>query len=342
MTTSTVKTSQTGELLVIQLDRPSALNALNLDMLEQLKSILVDAFTDETVNSIWLESTSTKAFCAGGDVKALTLKLAELALPLEKSAIGKHYFALEYAIDKLIDNSPKPIVAFAQGLVYGGGWGLFAGANLKLCSERASFAMPEIQIGFYPDVGAAHFLQKSNWRVGTLLGLSGISISAKEAMALGYVDDIISSDYADVLKKQLADGIDVTELDIASADRDLDDIHEHWMAAIAMLPTDAALNDWIYIAEQNPTFSPFKRAAQAWVTGSPWSVAFTWHYFQRMRGVARTKVLDADTNVGAFFCTFAEFQEGVQAKLVDKNRTAQWMYPQVESVPLHEILKAIE
>ncbi len=342
MTTNTIKMSHFGALAIVQLDRPSALNALSLEMLEQLKAVLIDAFADESVKSIWLESTTAKAFCAGGDVKALNLTLAELALPIEKSAIGKKYFALEYSIDQMIEQSPKPIVAFAEGLVYGGGWGLFAGANLRLCSETASFAMPEIQIGFYPDVGSANFLQKLNWRVGTLLGLSGITISAKEAMALDFVDGFVTADYADVLKKQLSDGIDVTELAIDAADTDIADIHDHWMDAITLLPEEAALNDWINIAEENISFSPFKRAALAWVTGSPWSIAFTWHYFQRMRGLSRVMVLESDTKVGAFFCTHPEFYEGVNAKLIEKKRLANWMYTQVESVPLNEILKAID
>ncbi|MDX1344240.1 MAG: enoyl-CoA hydratase/isomerase family protein, partial [Reinekea sp.] len=174
MTTQTIKTSHTDSLLIIQLDRPAALNALNLDMLKQLKTILVDAFADDQVNSIWLESSTEKAFCAGGDVKALVQDIDQHALAIERSAIGKTYFSLEYGIDLLIEQSPKPIVAYAQGITFGGGWGLFAGANLRLAGPGARFSMPEIQIGFYPDVGAANFLQKTDWKIGTFVGLSGV------------------------------------------------------------------------------------------------------------------------------------------------------------------------
>ncbi len=342
MTTQTIKTSHTGSLLIIQLDRPAALNALNLDMLKQLKTILVDAFADDQVNSIWLESSTEKAFCAGGDVKALVQDIDQHALAIERSAIGKTYFSLEYGIDLLIEQSPKPIVVYAQGITFGGGWGLFAGANLRLAGPGARFSMPEIQIGFYPDVGAANFLQKTDWKIGTFVGLSGVVLSAKEAMALDYVDSLVTTDYADTLKQQLAEGIDVIELDIDSAEPGIDDIHDHWHEAMALLPDDAALNDWINIAEQHPEFEPFMRAEQNWQTGSPWSVAFTWHYFQRLRHASRAKALELDTKVGAFFCTHDDFYEGVHAKLIDKNRSPNWLYPHVESVPLDDILKAID
>jgi len=341
MTEQLLNISKSGALCTIGLNRPKVLNALSFELLVQLKAALVEAFADADIKSIWLESTSQRAFCSGGDVKALIVELESLTLDLEKSNVGKKYFELEYGVDLLIEQSPKPIIAFSEGLTYGGGWGLFAGANLKLCTDKASFAMPEIQIGFYPDVGAAQFLQHADWKVGTFLAISGIPILAKEAMALDYVDDIISQDYAQILKQQLSRGIESTELDIASADTDVDDVHEHWQKAMSLLPETGALNDWISIAEEHVSFEPFKRAEKAWETGSSWSMAFAWNYFRACREMSRAKVLERDVSVGAFACAHPEFSEGVQAKLIKKEGQPNWLYPHVESVPLAEIMKAM-
>jgi enoyl-CoA hydratase/carnithine racemase len=220
---------------------------------------------------------------------------------------------------------------------------LFAGADLKLCTASASFAMPENQIGFYPDVGAAYFLQKPNWKQGTFLGLAGFPITAQEALALSYVDDVITSDYADVLKTQLARGIDAVELDIQSAGKDIAAIRAEWKEALNLLPDNASLSDWVsLIEEHSDDFACFRRAKQSWMTASAWSLAVTWHFFAQMRDADRAEVLARDTIVGANFCANSEFFEGVHAKLIDKNRLPKWQYPHEESVPIEDIMAVLD
>jgi enoyl-CoA hydratase/carnithine racemase len=339
--TQQIKTTKVGSLFTIQLNRPSALNALGVDMLNELRVSLLDAFADSDIKTIWLESSFDKAFSAGGDVKALAIELDSVSLEIEKSAIAQKYFELEYGIDLLIENSPKPIVAFAQGIVFGGGWGLYAGANLRLCDASASFCMPENQIGFFPDVGAAEFLQKNNWRQGTFIAVSGIRLTALDAMALDYVDDIVPEDYAEILKIQLADGLHMSELDIESVPTKINPIVNEWQAAIASLPEEGTLGDWINIIEQGASFQPFADASKNWLTASSWSLAFTWEYFRVHRDSNRQRVLESDTRVGARLCSHPEFYEGVHAKLIEKTGTPKWLYSHVESVPVTEINKII-
>lgn len=342
MTTQLI-TKTSGALRIIQLDRPKALNALGLSLLTELREALQEAFDDSAIRSVWLESTSDKAFCAGGDVKALALEIDKLDAPEDKAEIGRKYFELEYGIDLLIEQSPKPIVTYANGITFGGGWGLFAGGNLRLCSETASFSMPENQIGFYPDVGAAAFLQRNDWKAGTFVGLSGIVLTAKEMLALDYVDDIVPPDYAEVLKSQLANGLDIVDLDIEYDNAEIGPIVEDWQAALKRLPDDASLNDWINVVKKHvPEYACFGRAAHNWETASSLSLAFTWQYFRRTRHLDRARVLEMDTHVGASFCNVPDFYEGVHAKLIDKNRAPNWVYPHVESVPLDTVLHILE
>lgn len=341
-----IKQDVVGALKVIRLNRPEALNALSLQMLMQLHDAIKSAINNDNIKAIWLESAHDRGFCAGGDVKALAQEIDGLEDPAEQEAIASRYFNLEYGVDLLIEQCPKPIVVFADGLVYGGGWGLFAGAQLKLCTERSSFSMPENQIGFYPDVGAAEFLQRPDWKQGTFLGLSGMAISAHQAMALNYVDDIIDTDYAEVLKTSLSDGLHVTDLDIESAELSVNDIAEQWREAMTLLPDDASLNDWINIVQQHAgTYEFFQQTDLKWQTASAWSLAFTWQYFRQMRSSSRETVLTQDAIVGSKLCSHNDFYEGVHAKLIDKNREPHWLYPHVESVPLEhisEILPVIE
>lgn len=327
-----------GHLCVIQLNRPKALNALSFELITELKLALQKAFDDANIKHIWLESSFEKAFCAGGDVKALAIELKQTD-EADRQSTAYKYFAHEFDLDLMIEQSPKPIVAFSQGITFGGGWGLFAGANLKLSTASAIFAMPEVLIGYYPDVGAAAYLQAKSWKAGTFVGMSSITLDASEAMALGYVDDIISNDYAEILKQQLSEGIEVTELDIDSAAKNVNEIYQNWMDAMALLPDDASLTDWMSVVESKPEFDMFARAKKVWDAGSAWSVAFIWQYMKDMRQRSHADVLEIDKVAASNLACQPDFIEGIDAKLIDKNRSPEWAYPHVESVPIDDIQK---
>lgn len=335
-----ILTKQIGSLYIIRLNRPDALNALSHDMLIDLKAGLEFAFQSPEIDHIWLESSSEHAFCSGGDVKHLVNEL-RVAPDQMKHFIAKEYFDLEYQVDLMIEESPKPIVAFCSGLCLGGGWGLFAGANLRLCTPQASFAMPEISIGFYPDVGAGHFLQVENWKIGTFIGISGVSLSADEALALNYVDGVIVADYASTLKHQLSEGIDVTELNIDTLSVN-SEVLDAWNTAVDLLPDEGLLNDWISVAEASENLPPFMEARKNWEQCSAWSVAVTWELFKKCRSMSRKEVLSLDSVAAANFAQAPDFIEGITARLIDKHRSPNWKYPHVESVPLMKIMKGFE
>lgn len=335
MTEEAVLLHKQGALAEIRLNRPKALNALSLDMIRDMRTKLQDAFADPAIKSIWLGTTNERSFCAGGDVKALVENLIPVESEDERRRIGEIYFNEEYQLDLLIETSPKPIVVYGQGLIYGGGWGLFAGANLRLASANAQLCMPETQIGFFADVGAAAYLQKNDWKAGTFLALTGLAISADEALALDYLDGIIPPDYAETLKQQLIDGIDVTELAI-DASPDASELITDWNNVLALLPDDATLSDWVSIIERESA-PVFLRAVSSMATGSPWSTAFTWHYFQRCRALSRDVVLQGEAAVGSRFCLEPDFLEGVRSKLIDKSGEPTWRHTHVESVAIDEL-----
>lgn len=335
MTEPNVTYEKRGHLATIQLNRPKALNALNAEMLHQLKEALDKAFSDAEVASIWLESAFPAAFSAGGDVKAVVSAVQSARSDEEKRRLASQYFEFEYQVDLLIEKSPKPVVAYATGVTFGGGWGLFAGANLRLASESAKFSMPEVQIGLFPDVGAASFLTKHNSKVGRFLAISGMTLSAQEALALDFIDDIVAPSYAEELKAQLAKGLQLVDLDLQSA-IDSSALVDEWTNALSLIPDEALLGDWMNIIGEESN-ALFARAAQGWRTASMWSVVLSWHHFLRMQGKSREAVLAIDAVVALNACVHPEFSEGVRAKLIDKDHQPSWLFEHVESVPINAV-----
>ncbi|GGX65418.1 enoyl-CoA hydratase/isomerase family protein [Saccharospirillum salsuginis] len=321
---------QYGAVRRLRMNRPAALNALNLELIEALTVAIEKALDDDRVTTLWLESTSERSFCAGGDVKALAQVLREASAD-EQRRTGHRYFQAEYRLDALIAHCPKPIVAWGQGLVMGGGWGLLAGADLRLVTADARFAMPEIQIGLFPDVGAAHFLQQPDWRLGTFLGISGVHISGREAVALGYAEAVMTPDTAEALLKALAEGLPLREWQPPKPDGQTQALFDAWSSALDSLP-EPVLSDWIDHIKHHD-FKAFNEAAEQWQRGSALSVALTWHHFKRLRKASRVEALETDLVVGAQACAEREFLEGVRALLIDKDKSPAWLYPNVTAVP---------
>ena len=164
----------------IALNRPKALNALNLGMVRRIGAAL-DAFAaDPAISRVVIKSAGGRAFCAGGDIRAL----------YEWGRAGRHadmlgFWREEYELDWRIARFPKPVVALADGLVMGGGVGLFLHASHRVTTEFGVFAMPEVGIGFFPDVGATHVLSRLPHRLGALLAVTGVSADAADMRATG-------------------------------------------------------------------------------------------------------------------------------------------------------------
>lgn len=329
-----VQLEQQQALMILRLNRPLALNALNLELIEALTAALQQAFDEPSVRSIWLESAFDKAFCAGGDVKALVSALAHLNAD-EQRRLGHRYFAAEYQLDAMIEHSPKPIVAYGRGLVMGGGWGLFAGADLRLVDASSRFAMPELQIGLFPDVGAGHFLQRHHWRAGTLIGISGIHLNSQDVLALDYAHAQVDAAEVTGLQMALAEGRSPAELEMKPADAELDAHRDAWLSALDQLG-EPVLSDWM-ARVRGSEFAPFKAAAAQWQSASALSIAHTWHHFKRLRDTTRLTALQTDLVVASNLCSEPEFAEGVRALLIDKDKQPKWLYPAVDNVPFNLI-----
>jgi enoyl-CoA hydratase len=189
-----------GALRRITLNRPQALNAITLDMVATMTALLRTWAEDPAVGAILLDGAGGRAFAAGGDIRALY----DAAKAGDKKQPEK-FWATEYHLDVLIARYPKPVIALMDGVVMGGGVGLSAHASHRIVTERSSVAMPEVAIGYFPDVGACFVLARAPGFTGTYLALTGARAAAADAITCGLADLHIPAARLGELAAALAD-----------------------------------------------------------------------------------------------------------------------------------------
>ena len=184
-----VKTRIANRTGVITLDRPKALNSLSLDMVRDLAEALEGWRDDAAIDAVVIASSSEKALCAGGDIRFF--HEVGRATPMGGSALLEDFFTEEYALNHLIHYYPKPYVSLMEGVVMGGGMGIAQGGptcGIRIVTEGTKMAMPEVNIGLFPDVGGSHFLSHAPGQLGNYLGLTGLTIGAADALYVGLAD----------------------------------------------------------------------------------------------------------------------------------------------------------
>ncbi len=201
-----------GTVGFITLNRPAALNALSLGMIRSITAHLLAWRDDDAIQAGALRGVSKSdaglvpfgAFCAGGDIRFFHQAVLAGNPELED------FFTEEYALNHLIHTFPKPTVAFMDGTVMGGGMGLGQGTSLRLVTERTKMAMPETQIGLFPDVGGGYFLSRCPGHLGEWLGLVGETVAPADAVAFGLADGLVESAQMPALWQALGEMTQVT------------------------------------------------------------------------------------------------------------------------------------
>ena len=180
-----------GRVGCITLNRPRALNALSLEMIRLITQALKQWKDDAAVLAVVVRGVSKDApfgaFCAGGDIRFFH----QAALAGDDAL--EAFFTEEYALNHLVHTYPKPYIALMDGIVMGGGMGISQGASLRIVTERSKLAMPETNIGLFPDVGGGYFLSRCAGRLGEFLALTGHVLTGREAITAGLADGFIDS-----------------------------------------------------------------------------------------------------------------------------------------------------
>lgn len=179
---------------VITLNRPKALNAINLDMVRQIYKHAVKFEKEKKL--VIIKGSGEKSFCAGGDV------VAAVNGPMEA---GKSFFREEYTLNHLIGSYKIPYIAIIDGITMGGGVGLSVHGRYRVATEKTMFAMPETAIGLFPDVGGGHFLPRLQGKLGLYLGLTGFRLKGRDVQQSGvathYCESATVPELEDALSK---------------------------------------------------------------------------------------------------------------------------------------------
>lgn len=188
-----------GALGHIRLNRPKALNALSLDMIQGISSALEHFADAPDIAAVLITGEGTRGLCAGGDIRTLYDHRSD------DPAFGMHYFWHEYRMNYQISVFPKPYIALMEGITMGGGVGVSAHGNIRVVTEQTRLAMPETGIGFFPDIGASWLLSRAPGELGTYMALTGQIVSGADALLAGLADEFVESQTLPILQKQLAD-----------------------------------------------------------------------------------------------------------------------------------------
>src|SRR6204780_1591746 len=205
MTASAAVAESEGDLIVrregsagiIRLNRPKALNAMTLEMSVRIDAALDRFETDPDVAVIVLEGAGERGLCAGGDIRGL------YESSRARGDLGKRFWRQEYVMNARIAKFPKPYVSFMDGLVMGGGVGLSAHSRHRVVTEKTKLAMPEVGLGFFPDVGGTWLLSRSPGEIGTYLGLTGRTMNGPDAVYARFADAVVPSGKLAALREVL-------------------------------------------------------------------------------------------------------------------------------------------
>lgn len=177
-----------GNLGHITLNRPKALNALTLNMCEEITRLLLAWEQDDNIGAVLIDGAGERAFCAGGDV----ILLHDSGKAGDDRA--EQFWRTEYALNELIHCYSKPYITLIDGFVMGGGVGLSVHGQFRVAGDATMLAMPETGIGYFPDVGGTYFLPRLGLDVGRWLGLTGARLNAAQSLKLGVANVFIPSD----------------------------------------------------------------------------------------------------------------------------------------------------
>ncbi|RYG00231.1 MAG: enoyl-CoA hydratase/isomerase family protein, partial [Caulobacteraceae bacterium] len=184
---SDVLTRIEGRVGRITLNRPQALHALTTDMCQVMTEVLLAWREDPAVELVLLDHAGERGFCAGGDIRML----AESGAGDGKAA--REFFFIEYRLNHLLFEYPKPVAVIMDGITMGGGVGLAMPARYRVATEKTTFAMPETGIGLFPDVGGGWFLPRMPGHIGLWLALTAARIKAADCELVGVATDFVES-----------------------------------------------------------------------------------------------------------------------------------------------------
>jgi enoyl-CoA hydratase/carnithine racemase len=316
----------------ITLNRPKALNALNFPMIEAIAAALVQWRDDHRVKHVVIDGAGGKAFCAGGDIRAV------YDLIPTRPEVPRAFWRAEYRLNAMIARYPKPYVALMDGFCLGGGVGLAAHGSHRIVTERSMVGMPETIIGFTPDVGGSWLLARAPGHAGEYMAATAYRMKAAEAIASGFADTLIKAGDIPALIAALCAARDASETvqefavtpgrgDLASRQSDVDLIFGTETIQEAVRRLEARGGEWA------------EHTLGKILAHSPTALAAAHFSVRKVRSFARLEQsLDHEYRYAHRSVGLHDFREGVRALIVDKDGKPNWRPAQLDDVRLSDVV----
>ena len=326
------------EIATITLNRPRTLNALTMNMITEMRTHFTAWMADDGVKAVVIKGAGDRAFCAGGDVRAVRQSIIDYDGDANP-ALAQEFFYEEYILNHQIHTSPKPYIALIDRVCMGGGVGLSVHGSFRVATERTRVGMPETTIGLFPDVGGAWFLSRLPGETGTYLALTGVPVTVGDCARLGISTHVVASENLEEIEaklhaedlsgdahaavKAVLDGYVIEAGDAPTADGQAEVDHCFSAATVEEI-----------IERLRGCGSDFaKHAIETLGSKSPTSLKVTLEQIRR-GGRAKTfaETMTMEFRMSQHFARGSDFPEGVRALLVDKDHKPNWSPARLEDV----------
>ncbi|XP_045594616.2 3-hydroxyisobutyryl-CoA hydrolase, mitochondrial [Procambarus clarkii] len=331
---------EVGNKGVITLNRPKALNALNVSMIRQIYPKLQEWETTKTM--VIIKGAGDKAFCAGGDVRSIVETVND------ENPVGEYFFREEYKLNCLIGTLHIPYIALIDGITMGGGVGLSVHGQYRVATERTLFAMPETGIGLFPDVGGSYFLPRLGGRLGMYLALTGHRLKGHDVLKAGVATHVCDSSRIGELEESLLKLESHYPEDIAAV---LDKFSQEALFSknepFSLQPVLAKIQSCFSGNSVEEIISNLEKDRSEWAQKhlsilhkmSPTSLKVTFEQIERGGHLTFQECLAMEHRIVSRIYKGHDFKEGVRALLIDKDLKTTWNPATIEEVPTEETIK---
>lgn len=328
---------------VIYFNRPDKINAINLKMVKDIKNILEKWEEDNEVRAILFESLSDRGFCSGGDL----VHLYKDFITNDDCKNKDELFIKEFDLDKYVASYKKPIVSYWKGIVMGGGIGISINSDLIICDESVQWAMPETSLGFVPDVGVGKFISSLPQALGQYLGLCGGRLASPDLIKHGLAHVFIDSKDYEKLREKFFDlsekyrGQGLIEKLREEAEKykkeGLETFVEKNSDKIEKYFCKDSLGEIYKILEENQE-DEFARDVLKNLRGkSQFILALQFEKYFLGKGLTYHETVDLDLKILRQCLELGEMEEGIRAKMIDKDNNPDWKHKSLDEVKIEEV-----
>ena len=317
-----------GRLGVITLSRPQALNSITLEMVRHISGVLKQWESNAGIRAVFFRGAGDRAFCAGGDLKlfhraGMAFRKGEVALE-----VPSVFFAEEYSLDKQIFHYPKPTIAFMDGITMGGGFGVAGNCAIRVAMEKTVFAMPEVGIGFFPDVGSMYHLLKCPDHIGRYLALTGSSIKGYSMIQAGLAEHYIDGAAEDAILSAL----EISDLKPESIKKILKKYpgKKPWKTDLSK--AKRRIKKLFQYGGPIDVFRALAEDGSNWALDvldvmrrrAPASIMVTAAHYERSKGKVFDEIINEDFILSQRFVERMDLYEGIRAILIERDNAPKW------------------